>query len=159
MAKQMKKAAPPAARRGGSRWMQGMVFGALVTMATPTALLGGVLLLPSILVWFFDESEGRGTLRPVLLFGFAGSVQPMLTLWGGGHTIDGSLELLSNMTVTVLAWSLQGAGWLLAQGIPFMIRMALEGQARVEILSLRSQREKIAEEWGIPPEGDENLSG
>jgi hypothetical protein len=37
--------------------------------------------------------------------------------------------------------------------------MALEGQARVEILSLRSQREKIAEEWGIPPEGDENLSG
>jgi hypothetical protein len=146
----MKKGGADTARRGSGLWLQGLICGALVTLATPTALLGGVLLLPSVLVYFFDDSEGRATLRAVLLFGLAGSVRPLLALWTGGHSIDTSLSLLSDVTVPVLAWSAQGAGWLLAQAIPLLIRVALEGQTKVEMARLRGERRKLAEAWGLP---------
>jgi hypothetical protein len=146
----LKAADQPAPRRGGGRWLQGMVCGALATLATPTALLAGVLLLPSIIVHFADSSEERGTLRAVLLFGAAGAVAPMLALWTGGHTIDLSLTLLSDITVPVFAWSAQGAGWLLAQGVPLLFGAAFEGQARIEMARLLNERAKIAEQWGLP---------
>ncbi len=145
-----KKAETP--RRGSGVWLQGLVCGALVTLATPTALLAGVLLLPTIIVYVIDNKQGRATLRAVLLFGLAGSVRPLLTLWTGSHTIETSLSLLYDIAVPVLAWSAQGAGWLLAQTIPLLFRVALEAQAKVEMVRLRAERAKLAEAWGLPPE-------
>jgi hypothetical protein len=151
----MKKADAVAARRGSGRWLQGLVCGALVTLATPTALLAGVLMLPSIIVYLLEDGEGRGTLRAVVLFGLAGSLRPMVALWTGGHSIETSLSLLSEIAVPALAWSAQGAGWLLAQAIPLLVRVALEGQTKVEMAHLRGQRRKIADEWGVPPPADD----
>jgi hypothetical protein len=50
----------------------------------------------------------------------------------------------------VVAWSAQGAGWLLTQLIPLLVRLGLEGQSRVEIARLRAERDRLAEEWGLP---------
>jgi hypothetical protein len=155
--KKPEAAAPPRRGGGSGRWLQGLVCGALVTLATPTALLGGVLLLPTIMVYLFDSADGRATMRAVLLFGLAGSVRPFLALWTGGHTLDTSMSLLSDLAVPVLAWSAQGAGWLLAQAIPLLVRMALEAQTRVELIRLRAERTKLVEAWGLPAEPtDEN---
>ena len=150
----MKKAAAVPGRRGSGLWLQGLVCGALVTLATPTALLAGVLLLPSLMVYLIDDAEGRATLRAVLLFGLAASPRPMLALWTSGHTMHTSLSLLSDVAIPVVAWSAQGAGWLLAQIIPLLARMALEGQAKIEIARLRAERAKLAEAWGLPPTTD-----
>ncbi len=131
-------------------WVQGLVCGALVTLATPTALLGGVLLLPTIVVYFLDRTEGRPTLRAVLLFGLATAVRPLLTLWTGGHSMELSVTLLSDLATPVLAWSAQGGGWLLAQVVPLLLRVTLDAQARLEITRLRAERARLAEEWGLP---------
>jgi hypothetical protein len=146
----MKKHAAVPARRGSGLWLQGMACGALVTLATPTALVGGVLLLPTIIVYFVDRTEGRPTLRAVLLFGLAASVRPLLALWSGGHSMELGLSLLSDPATTVLAWSAQGGGWLLAQFVPLLMRLILEAQARIEIARLRGERQRLAEEWGLP---------
>jgi hypothetical protein len=148
----MRKAAATAgaSRRGSGLWLHGLVCGALVTLATPTALLGGVLLLPTIIVYFLDQSEGRPTLRTVLLFGLAASARPLLALWTGGHSMGLSAALLSDLATPVLAWSAQGGGWLLVQLVPLLMRVTLEAQARVEIARLRAERDRLAEEWGLP---------
>lgn len=145
----MKKPGAAAARRGSGRWLQGLACGALLTLATPTALMAGVLLLPAIVVYLTDDGEGRATMRGVLLFGLAGSLRPMLALWTGGHTVGVSLSLLSDTAVPALAWSAQGAGWLLAQAIPLLVRVTLEAQANVEIARIRAERAKLAEAWGL----------
>jgi hypothetical protein len=150
----MSKAGTATRRRGSGPWLQGLVCGALATLATPTALLAGVLLLPAIIVYLIDDAEGRATLRTVLLFGLAASLRPMLGLWTGGHSMDISISLLSDVATPAVAWSAQGAGWLLAQAIPLLVRMALEGQAKIEIARLRAERAKLAETWGLPPEPD-----
>ena len=146
----MKKPAAVPVRRGSGLWLQGLACGALITLATPTALLGGVLLLPTIVVYFIDRSDGRPTLRAVLLFGLAASVRPLLALWTGGHSMDLSFALLADVATPVMAWSAQGGGWLLAQLVPLLMRLTLEAQARLEISRLRAERAKLAEEWGLP---------
>ena len=153
----MSKARPPtAARRGSGPWIQGLVCGAVVTLATPTALLAGVLLLPSIIVYFVDSTDGRPALRAVLLFGLAASLRPLLALWTGGHTLEISMSLLSDLAAPALAWSAQGAGWLLSQVIPLLVRVTLEAQSRVEVSRMRAERAKLAEAWGLPePTSDE----
>ncbi len=151
----MKKPAAMATRRGSGRWLQGLACGALVTLATPTALMVGVLLLPTIIVYLTDDGEGRATLRAVLLFGVAGSLRPLLALWTGGHSMGVAMSLLSDMAVPALAWSAQGAGWLLAQTIPLLVRVTLEAQTNVEIARLRAERTKLAQAWGLADgEGD-----
>jgi hypothetical protein len=147
----MKRSGTATAKRGSGLWLQGLVCGALVTLATPTALLAGVLLLPTILVYLTEAGEGRATLRAVLLFGLAASLRPMLALWTGGHTMDISLSLLTDFATPVVAWSAQGAGWLLSQLIPLVVRVTLEAQMRLEVARLRAERAKLAEEWGLPP--------
>jgi hypothetical protein len=145
-----KAATPKTGRRGSGRWLQGLVCGAVVTLATPTALLGGVLLLPAIIVYFLEDDDGRPTVRAVLLFGLAGALRPMIALWSGGHTVAISMSLLSDIAVPALAWSAQGAGWLLAQLIPLLVRVTLEAHNRVEIAKLRAERGKLAKQWGLP---------
>ncbi len=154
----MKKPAAVATRRGSGRWVQGLACGALAALATPTALMAAVLLLPAIVVYLTDDGEGRATLRAVLLFGLAGSLRPLLALWTGGHSMGACMSLLSDMAVPALAWSAQGAGWLLAQVIPVAIRVALDAQASVEIARLRDERAKLAEAWGLAATGDRDGS-
>jgi hypothetical protein len=154
----MRKAPAATARRGSGLWLQGLVCGALATLATPTALLGGVLLAPSIVIYLADDTPGRPALRAVLLFGLAATVHPMMALWTGGHTLDVSVGLLSDLAVPALAWSAQGAGWLLAQLIPLGVRLVLEGQTKLEVARLRGERTKLAEEWGLPEEEEKKAS-
>lgn len=148
-----RKAATAAARRGPGLWVQGLLCGALVTLATPTAVLAGVLLLPAVIVHLMDTTEGRPILRTVLLFGLAASVRPLLALWTGGHSMATSLSLLSDVAAPAIAWSAQGAGWLLTQLIPLLVRLALEAQSKLEVAGLRSQRDRLATEWGLPAAG------
>jgi len=101
-----RKAATAAARRGPGLWVQGLLCGALVTLATPTAVLAGVLLLPAVIVHLMDTTEGRPILRTVLLF-----------------------------------------------GLPLLVRLALEAQSKLEVAGLRSQRDRLATEWGLPAAG------
>lgn len=61
---------------GNIRWFghKGLLCGALMTLATPTALLLGVLLGPAMLAVVLDREPWRPTGRSVALFSMAASV-------------------------------------------------------------------------------------
>src|SRR5215813_13599517 len=99
-------------------WLQGLLCGALVTVATPTALLLGVLLGPALLAMLLDREPGRPTGRSVTLFAMAASVAPLKTLWIAGHTMAAATALLGDLPVIATTWSAAAAGWLLAQLMP-----------------------------------------
>src|SRR5690242_21889322 len=80
-------------------WLQGLLCGALATLATPTALLLGVLLGPSLLAVAFDGEPGRPVGRSVALFSMAASVQPLKTLWLSGHTMHVSAGLVGDLQI------------------------------------------------------------
>jgi hypothetical protein len=154
------KAAPtpgtkPQPRQHSLVWLQGLLCGAMATLATPTALLMAVLLGPALLAILLDHEPGRPRARSIALCSMAASIDPLRTLWTVGHTIATAMALLSNIRVVGLAWSAAAVGWLLAEIIPIGVRATLEGASVARASRLKAERAKLVETWGLnAPEDD-----
>jgi hypothetical protein len=148
------KAAPTPGTKSQPRqhslvWLQGLLCGAMATLATPTALLMGVLLGPALLAILLDHEPGRPRARSIALCSMAASIDPLRTLWTVGHTIATAMALLSNIRVVGLAWSAAAVGWLLAEIIPIGVRATLEGLSVARASRLNAERAKLVEIWGL----------
>jgi hypothetical protein len=97
-------------------WLQGLLCGAMVTLATPTALLLGVLLCPAVLALVLDRQPGRPKARGVALFNMAAAVDPLRTLWMSGHSMSNASALLGDMRILGTAWSAAARRRRLAAG-------------------------------------------
>jgi hypothetical protein len=134
-------------------WLQGLLCGAMVTLATPTALLLGVLLGPALLATALDRQPGRPRARSIALCSMAASVGPLRTLWMGGHTMSIASALAGNTRVVAAAWTAAAAGWLLAELAPLGVRMALEALSIARAARLRAARARLVEDWGFGSAG------
>ena len=130
-------------------WLQGLLCGAMVTLATPTALLLGMLLAPVLLAVMLDHEPGRPRARSIALCGMAASVEPLRTLWMSGHTIPVAAALAGNARIIGFAWSAAAAGWLLAEVLPIAVRAVLETLSIARAGRLRAERAKLVEAWGL----------
>ncbi len=149
-----KRTSQPQQRQRSLTWLQGLLCGALVTLATPTALLLGVLLAPMLVAVALDQEPGRPRARSIALFGMAASIGPLRTLWTSGHSLAAATALLGDLDVVGTAWSAAAAGWLLAELMPFAARAALEALSIARRARLESERVRLVEAWGLenPPE-------
>ena len=147
-----KAKAPRAAMRPGSLlWLQGLVCGAIATLATPTFILGGLLLAPAMASMVTDRSSTKSTARSVILFGLAGTVQPLADLWHTGHTIANSLDMASDVSTLATAWAAQAGAWLLCELGPLLIALVMDGMSGAKATRLRAARAAFEEQWGLPP--------
>jgi hypothetical protein len=142
------KASLPPPRQHSLIWLQGLLCGAMATLATPTALLLAVLLAPALLASVLDREPGRPRARSIAFCSMAASVQPLRTLWMAGHTMATATALLANVQVLGLAWSAAAAGWLLAEATPIAVRVVLEALAVTRTARLRAERSRLAAAWG-----------
>ncbi len=130
-------------------WLQGLACGAVVALATGSALLLGVLLGPGLLALVLDREPGRPVARSVLLCGLAACVQPLYALWSNGQGVATAVALLGDLQVVGTAWSAAAAGWLLAELAPLASRLVLEVLAQSRAASLRAEREALEKAWGF----------
>ncbi|MSP02694.1 MAG: hypothetical protein EXR07_16840 [Acetobacteraceae bacterium] len=159
MAKSPKSLKQPAAARGGGRatvWLSGLACGVLAAIAPGTALVAGCLLAPGIVALKLDREPGRPVARTVLTCGLAGCVQPIITLWNAGQSLDTAFAIVADPGATGVAWSAAAAGWLMTQLIPLGVRAALEATALTRATRLRASRARIAEAWGLEGTGEDS---
>jgi hypothetical protein len=142
--------APPRQRQHSFIWLQGLLCGALATLATPTALLLGVLLAPAIAAMVLDHQPGRPRARSIVLCGMAASVDPLQTLWTSGHNLATATALLGDPQVLGTAWSAAAVGWLLVETAPLAVRAILEALSTARASRLQAERERLIEAWGLP---------
>ena len=138
-------------RRHSLVWTQGLLCGAIVALATPTATLLGVLLGPALFALLLDREPGKPTGRCVALTSMAASVAPLKTLWMGEHNMAVAVALLGDLRIIATAWSAAAGGWLLVQMLPIGLRAFLEAHAIGRTARLRAVRTKLAELWGLDP--------
>lgn len=137
-------------------WLQGLVCGAVVTLATPTALVLGVLLGPALLALLLDRQPGRPKARSVALCSMAAVVDPLRVLWASGHTMSVASAIVANPYTLGTAWSAAAAGWLLAEIVPIGVRAVLEALTMSRAARLRAARAHLVEAWGFEaPSGDQ----
>ena len=119
----------------------------LLFAATPSALLIGVLCLPTALVGLADRQPGRPAARAVFLFGLAACCPALVRLWQEGHRMDEAVGLALDLHNVAQAWATQAAGWLLAELLPFLFALAAEARADRSAQRLRRLRTVVSEEW------------
>jgi len=152
MTKQKATAIPGVSARPKQRslvWLQGLLCGAMVTLATPTALLLGVLLGPALVAVLLDHEPGRPRVRSIALCSMAAAVEPLRTLWRTGHSLTTATTVLGDYRVIAIAWSAAAAGWLLAEVTPIAVRAVLETAGIARAARLRAERARLAETWGL----------
>jgi hypothetical protein len=146
-------AAKPAARKGGggslTLLLLGVVFGAVLTFATPTALLCCVLLAPAILVAVLDATPNKSMARVVFVAGAGFSFAPIWHLNTGGGTMAVALDMLSNPSILCPAWLAGACGWAVCECLPLLLRSAANRAAEIRIASLAAEAQKLREEWDL----------
>lgn len=144
-----------AKKKGDGRsfvWVQGLLCGALATLATPLAVLLAFLLAPGIIASFLDRSPGRPVARAVLLFGAAASVAPAKQLWEGGMSMPACIQIMTDPIVFGTAWAAAAAGWMVAEVAPIIVEIALTSARKLRAAKLEETRVKFSEEWGLQTE-------
>ncbi len=136
---------------GAAGWLQGLACGAVVTLATPSAVLGGLLLAPGFGALLLDREPGRPAGRVALLCGAAMAAAPVGALWQAGLGVGAAVTAASDMSVLAGCWAAQGAGWLVAQLAPLLLRLILDAHAQASMARLRAERARYETDWGIPP--------
>jgi hypothetical protein len=139
-------------------WLQGLCCGAVVCLATPTALLLGVLLLPGLVAFKLDREIVNPVSRAVLFGGGALSVATVQELWLRGHTMAISLELLEAPGVIAWAWAGACAGWLLREGTWLALGLTAEITASRQTGKLTAERVSLQSEWNAEVPGLLNAS-
>jgi hypothetical protein len=135
---------------GGSiHWLMGMACGAILAFATPTAILGGVLLAPAILAAVFDTQKKRPMTRVVFVAcaGFAFGPVWHLNVMGG--VTSQALEMLYDPSVLCPAWIAGACGWGACELLPLLLRLAAERAAVVRIAALQAEAKAIREAWDL----------
>jgi hypothetical protein len=130
-------------------WLQGLICGALITLAPSLAMLLAFLLAPGLVATLIDHSPGRTVSRGVMLFGLAASVGPAKTLWEGGLATPLAVQLMTDPLNFGTAWAAAAAGWMVAEVAPIVIEMALTSARKLRATRLEETRAKFAQEWGI----------
>jgi hypothetical protein len=149
----MAKAGRAGSRLGSLLWLQGLACGAVATLATPTFIVAALLLAPAFVSVLIDQSHGKATARAVVLFGLAGTVQPLVDLWHAGHTIPAALDIATDTTTLATAWAAQAGAWLLCELGPLLISLVMEAVSAAKATRLRASRAAYEEQWGLPPTG------
>ena len=144
-----------APRRRSWLWLQGLVCGAALSLATAPVILLAVLLAPGLVAFGIDQRLGKPAATAMLLLGLAASFTPLRIMWESGHTMTASLEVITDPARTGLAWLCAGAGWLMEETAHIIAIQYSALEARRRIAALRAERALLVEEWGpigsVPP--------
>jgi hypothetical protein len=128
-------------------WLQGLICGALLAFATPTAVLAGALLAPSAIAWATDTAPGRPMARAVLFAATPFAVGPLWHLWVNGHSMRTALDLLADTPALFEAWLSAAFGWAVCQILPVVLRAAADMQAARQAAQLKAELTRLREEW------------
>jgi hypothetical protein len=140
-------------------WVEGLLCGALVSMAPALAVLLGALLAPTLVALWLERASGRPVLRSVALSNASGCVAPVRALWSGGHGVSAALALLADPRLLATAWAAGAAGWLLAELCPLGLRLALDAAAAAQTVRLRARRARLMEAWSLDPAPEDHPTG
>ena len=146
-------AAPPPARSGGSwNWLAGMGCGAALAFATPSFVLGAVLLAPALVTAAFERERGRPMTRVVLVAGSGFALVPVWHLNQAGATMAAALDMLSDVRIVCPAWLAGACGWAACELLPMAIRFAADKRAAMQIAALTAEAEALRAAWDLEAE-------
>ena len=136
-------------RRASAMWVQGLACGALITFATPTALLLGVLFAPAIIYALASPGCARNVLRAIASGCAAAALGPLWHMWMNGGRTGELLVILYDPATLCLAWGSGATAWALCEVLPVILRAAWDAHEAKKSAAIRAELDELTHEWGL----------
>lgn len=136
--------------RGGmvNRLVAFLTLAALVPVSLPTILVLFCAMLPTLVSAFAERGDNRYAWICVGGLNFAGVAPWLFTLWFGHHTMQFALEVVTNVTMLVVAYGAAAGGWLIYAATPPVVATVMSATSQHRAVRLAAQKRKLIEEWG-----------
>jgi hypothetical protein len=151
MAKKRGQSSAPGGGRGGGSVNRLLIFLtllALVPFSLPTILVMFVGLLPTIVAAVVERGDNRYAWVCIGGLNFSGLAPWLFSLWFGHHTLDFAFEVVTNITMLLVAYGAAGVGSALYLALPPLVATLMSATAQHRAVGLHAAQRKLVEQWG-----------
>jgi hypothetical protein len=113
-----------------------------------TFILLIVGMLPTIVVYFVDNSQSRSLFHTVMACNLSGVLPFVGELWAGGNETSMVGMMLSDMQRLLIMYLSAALGWTLMYICPIAARFMISGINQHNIQKLRNRQKLLRDEWG-----------
>lgn len=131
------------------KWWHGLILGLLLAYVPGSVLVGGVLLLPLLVLRLADPRADRQRMMIALFYLGAVMVHPLREAWllrGDWHAC---LAEITRPTLLALDWAAIGVAWFVSEFSALVTKLWYLETARRERKSVETRIAALREEWGI----------
>lgn len=143
-----KKGAAAAQSGGSNKMVVMMVLAGFVPFCLPTVVLLSITMLPTLGAWASEKGRDKYAWLCVGGLNFAGVFPFLFSLWFGVHTVEESINILSEGSVLLFSYGASAAGWLIYMSMPPMVASWLSFNTDRRVNALKAAQKKLVEEWG-----------
>ena len=120
----------------------------MMMISLPTVIMVFLGMLPSIVAWVIDRSEGKHATFCVSGLNFSGLFPFLMDVWFINHSTDTAIRILTDVFNLVIIYGSAAFGWLLYIAVPPVITTFLSVMSQHRMTILKTTQNNIIEEWG-----------
>ncbi|MEN3175000.1 hypothetical protein ABDK75_03130 [Gluconobacter sp. OJA] len=129
------------------KWWHGLILGLLLAYVPGSLLVGGVLLLPLIVLRFIDPDADRQRIMIVLFYLGAVMVHPLREAWLSHGDWEACTQQIMQPMLLVMDWMAVGVAWLVAEASAIGARLWYADYVRRERRAIEKKTDALREEW------------
>ena len=143
----------PAPKRGGFKqgqltlWLS-VGFVVLVIISLPTVMIIFFGLLPTIVSAFIDKTTKKNASFCVGGINLCGVFPYMMDLWLGDNTMNGAMNILTDVFSLIVMYGAAAFGWMIFQSLTPVVATFVTVIAQSRASRLRSAQRQLIDEWG-----------
>lgn len=114
----------------------------------PTIVVLSVALLPSGVAFLVERGKGWYGGVTVGSLNMAGAAPYLVDLWTKNHTVDGAIDVITNVWAYLIIYGSAGFGWAIYTTMPAVVGSFMAMTAGRRITALRDQQKELVLKWG-----------
>lgn len=120
----------------------------MMMISLPTVILVCLGMLPTLVAWVIDRSDGKHATFCVCGLNFSGLFPFLMDVWFINHSTDMAIRILTDVFNLIIIFGAAAFGWLLYTAVPPVITTFLSVMAQHRMTILKTTQSNITEEWG-----------
>lgn len=117
-------------------------------MIIPTIIVLAVAFIPTGVALVMQRGKGYLGVLTVGAMNIAGATPYLFALWFGEHTIDGALDIITNVFAWLVFYGTAMFGWIIYSATPSVVSTFMKMTSGHRIAMLREQQHGLVEKWG-----------
>lgn len=129
----------------------------LAVVFVPTTVMLTIGMLPAIVASLVDRTKERTLGLTVGAMNLAGCVPFVIDLWTSQHSIDRSVEILSDPLTIVVMYMAAGVGYVIDWALTGIVAVFLTENGKARLESIDQRQKQLVARWGAEVSGDVSL--